>query len=112
MSLQAFGQGGHDSLALLQSKVFERGIKENGSLNLAEFLKSKGIAIVNRGTILDIPENLGVGFEKRATFDIIFNIANNFETDIGDIEQVTVKGKVVLPDASEIIVDPIIVNKP
>ena len=104
MSVQAFGAGASNLLSDLQTQLYSEGIKEDGTLNIGELIKQKDIGIVDRGTVSNITGKLGVGFEKRAQLDIIFNKMSNVDLDIGVIEKVSIKGEIKNPDDSIITI--------
>lgn len=104
ISLQGFGQGSFEALALFQTRLYGE--------SLPLFLRKKlDIAIVDRGSIENISELQNVGFEKRSQLDVIFNIASNIEEDISSIETVDISGKINREDGSERTVKKFTVTK-
>lgn len=100
VSLQAFGDGSQDNLAKLQTLF--------GSPAVVEFFKANGdIAIVSRGTVIDISAVIDVGFERRHSLDVIFNTSSNIDVVVGSIEKAEVGGTLKKADDTEITVDPV-----
>lgn len=98
VSLQAFGVDSEDELASIQNHL--------DAPEAVEFFKTEvDVAIVNKGTILDISEIIEAGFERRHSLDITFNHASNVESKAGAIEKTSISGKIVDVDGSEIIVE-------
>ena len=98
VSLQAFGVGSQDNLALLQTLVDDPVAKQ--------VLKTGAdIAIVSRGQVLDVSELIDVGFERRHVLDIVFNTSSKVETVPGSIEKASISGKLKKADGSEIEID-------
>lgn len=103
VSLQAFGQGGFDSLALFKTKLFDYSshIQNNEVVHgLGSFLKQNGISIVERGTIQNVSALLGTGIEQRHNMDIIFNIASNVEVTIDTVKSVRISGTINKEDGT------------
>lgn len=90
VSLQFFGQGGYDSLAQLIDSFYLDGVKADGSFNVGELTRQKGIAIIDRGTPQDISAVVSVGFERRTALDIRILTANNIDVDIAAIDKVEI----------------------
>jgi len=59
------------------------------------------IAVTNRGAVLDISQQIGTAFERRASLDIIFNSSNNKPIDIEVIENVSISGTLTTQDGKE-----------
>lgn len=105
VSLQAFGAGAHDALASLQTRLFGEVIPE-------KLKKLADIAIVNRGSVLDISALKNVGFERRASLDVIFSVASNEVEDLDFIETAVIGGEILTPDCETKTVEDITVSKP
>ena len=94
ISIQAFGEGSEDSLALVQTLLDSPVHKDK--------LKAVGIAIVSRGQILDVSELIDVGFERRHVLDVVFNTSSNVDVVPGSIEKASISGKLKKADDTEI----------
>lgn len=105
ISIQSFGEGSQDNLAKLQT-LFDSPI-------VVQFFKDNGdIAIVNKGTVIDISALIDVGFERRHSLDVIFNTSSNVDVIVGSIEKAEVGGTLKKADGTEIIVDPVEIPEP
>ncbi len=105
VSIQAFGLGSEDELASIQNFL--------DTFDGIQFFKNDGdIAIVSKGTILDISALVEVGFERRHVLDITFNHSSNVTSEAGAIEKTSISGKLKGIDGKEIIVDEFEVEEP
>lgn len=105
VSLQAFGKNSEDELRGLQRVMDSFDV-------VSHFKKNGDIAIVNKGTILDISAQIDVGFERRHSLDITFNHADHAIVQEGAIEKTAISGKLKTADGDEIIVDEFEVEQP
>jgi len=105
VSLQGFGAGAHDALASLCTLLYGE--------TLPNFLSEKAeIAIQNRGQVADISAKKNVGFERRASLDVIFHVPNNVVENLDVIETVEIGGNILREDCTPKEVSPITITKP
>lgn len=102
LSIQAFGLGGYDMLGDLVSRMDDP---------YASVEKSRVVAIVDRGDVVDISSLLETGYETRAALDVIFHAAKNLDTSIKPIERVRIGGTLSQGNQGEQEVGPLDVDK-
>ena len=99
VSLQAFGVGSQDNLQFLQDIMNSPEVVEN-------FKLAGDIAIVSRGSIIDLSALIDTGYERRHSLDIVFNSASNVDVEAGAIEKAEIEGTLEKTDIDAIDIEP------
>lgn len=74
-------------MCLLQASFDLEDVQEN-------LREAVGIGICEIGGVADLSQLLNTGFEARAHLEVKFSVASNIQSDLGEIDSVTVQGTV------------------